>query len=45
MEQNAKYGEAAYLTDEQLDLLIKHLPEGPHRVAILCHAEVSLQDF
>ena len=34
MEQNTKYGEAAYLTDEELDLLIKHLPEGPHRVAV-----------
>ena len=34
MEQNIKYGEAAYLTDEQLDLLINHLPEGPHKVAV-----------
>jgi len=34
MKQNTKYGQAAYLTDEQLDLLIKHLPEGPHRVAV-----------
>ena len=34
MEQNRKYGEAEYLTDQQLDLLIKHLPEGPHRVAV-----------
>ena len=34
MEQNRKYGDAEYLTDQQLDLLIKHLPEGPHRVAV-----------
>ena len=34
MEQNTKYGQAAYLTDEQLDLLINHLPEGPHKVAV-----------
>ena len=34
MEQNRKYGQAEYLTDQQLDLLIKHLPEGPHRVAV-----------
>jgi len=34
MKHNTKYGQAEYLTDEQLDLLIKHLPEGPHRVAV-----------
>ena len=34
MKQNTKYGQAAYLTDEQLDLLINHLPEGPHKVAV-----------
>ena len=34
MNKNQKYGQAEYLTDEQLDLLIKHLPEGPHRVAV-----------
>ena len=32
MKHNTKYGQAAYLTDEQLDLLIKHLPEGPHKI-------------
>ncbi len=32
--KNEGYGQAEYLTDEQLDLLIDNLPEGPHRVAV-----------
>ena len=27
------YGEAEILTPEQLDLLVEHLPEGPHKIA------------
>jgi len=31
MAKNKGYGQAEILTPEQLDLLVEHLPEGPHR--------------
>ena len=31
--KNDGYGQAEILTPEQLDLLVEHLPEGPHKIA------------
>ncbi len=31
--KNDRYGQAEILTPEQLDLLVEHLPGGPHRIA------------
>ena len=31
--KNDGYGQAEILTKEQLDLLVEHLPEGPHKIA------------
>tara|TARA_R100000654_G_scaffold68996_1_gene98302 strand:- start:53 stop:673 length:621 start_codon:yes stop_codon:yes gene_type:complete len=32
--KNNGYGQAEILTPEQLDLLVEHLPEGPHKICI-----------
>jgi len=33
MGKNNGYGQAEILSTEQLDLLVEHLPEGPHKIA------------
>ena len=33
--KNDGYGQAEILTPEQLDLLVEHLPEGPHKICFV----------